>query len=267
MNKIKIFINTYKNEDLLKNNIDSLLTSDVVNYNHEIIVINNYTSEFNLQSYCDENNIKVLHNYLRPDFSTGHLSRNWNQAIINGFKSLQNPDCDILVLVQNDNLFLNNWCSHLIELHNKYEFISMGAGDQFHSYKAEHIKKVGLWDERFCNIGYQEYDYFTRCFIYNKDKSSINDPKHKRTLNEVENNLISLEDDLVGGMRNDKHHLDSLVYHNISKNILINKWGEKSEESWNVDYLSSLTKSFIPNFIYYPYFEKDIDYSDKNYII
>jgi hypothetical protein len=25
MNKIKIFINTYKNEDLLKNNIDSLL--------------------------------------------------------------------------------------------------------------------------------------------------------------------------------------------------------------------------------------------------
>jgi hypothetical protein len=143
----------------------------------------------------------------------------------------------------------------------------MGAGDQFHSYKNNHIKKVGLWDERFCNIGYQEYDYFTRCFIYNKDKSSINDPKHKRTLNEVENNLISLEDNLIGGMRNDKHHLDSLAYHNISKNILINKWGEKSELSWNVDYLSSLTKSFIPNFIYYPYFEKDIDYSDKNYII
>ena len=60
MNKIKIFINTYKNEDLLKNNIDSLLTSDVVNYNHEINVINNYTSEFNLQSYCDENNIKPI---------------------------------------------------------------------------------------------------------------------------------------------------------------------------------------------------------------
>lgn len=38
MNKIKIFINTYKNEDLLKNNIDSLLTSNVVNYNHEINV-------------------------------------------------------------------------------------------------------------------------------------------------------------------------------------------------------------------------------------
>ena len=37
MNKIKIYINTYKNEDLLKNNIDSLLTSDVVNYNHEIM--------------------------------------------------------------------------------------------------------------------------------------------------------------------------------------------------------------------------------------
>jgi hypothetical protein len=251
MNKIKIFINTYKNEDLLKNNIDSLLKSDVVNYNHEINVINNFTSEFNLQSYCDENNIKVLHNYLRPDFSTGHLSRSWNQAIINGFKSLENPDCDILVLVQNDSLFNTNWCEYVIRLHEKYDFISMGAGDQFHSYKPEHIKKVGLWDERFCNIGYQEYDYFIRSFIYNR----------------VDNDIIVDDDILVGGMRNDKYHLDSLIYHNISKNILISKWGDDSEKSWSVDYLSSLTKSFIPNFIYYPYFEKDIDYSDKNYII
>jgi hypothetical protein len=143
----------------------------------------------------------------------------------------------------------------------------MGAGDQFHSYKPDHIKKVGLWDERFCNIGYQEYDYFIRSFIYNRYKSSINDPKHRRVHNGIENNLVVDDDYLIGGMRNDKHHLDSLSYHNISKNILINKWGEKSELSWNTDYLSSLTKSFIPNFIYYPYFEKDIDYSDKNYII
>lgn len=267
MNKIKIFINTYKNEDLLKNNIESLLNSDIINYNYEIIVINNYTSEFNLQSYCDDKNIKVLHNYLRPDFSTGHLSRSWNQAIINGFKSLENPDCDILVLVQNDNIFKPNWCTYLIELHNQYEFISMGAGDQFHSYKPEHIKKVGIWDERFCNIGYQEYDYFSRSFIYNRDMSSINDPKHKRVHNQVLNELISEDDNLVGGMRRDINHLNSLNYHNISKSILINKWGSEAEESWNVDYLSSLTKSFIPNFIYYPYFEKDIDYNDKNYIM
>lgn len=56
------------------------------------------------------------------------------------------------------------------------------------------------------------------------------------------------------------------ICYNISKSILINKWGKESEESWNIDYLSSLKESFIPNFIY-PYFEKDIDYSNKNYII
>ena len=265
--RIKIYINTYKNENLLKDNIDSLLASDIIEYDYEINIINNYTASFNLQSYCDDRNINVLHNYLRPDFSTGHLSRSWNQAIINGFKSLSTPDCDILVLVQNDNIFKPKWVSSVIESHNKYDFITMGAGDQFHSYKPEHIKKVGLWDERFCNIGYQEYDYFTRSFIYNRDKSSINDPKHRRVYNNIINDLIIEDDFLIGGMRNDQSHIDSLIYHNISKSILINKWGKEAEESWNIDYLSSLTESFIPNFIYYPYFEKDINYSNKNYII
>lgn len=264
--KIKVFINTYKNEHLLKSNIESILKSDLMSYDYEINVVNNYTAHFDLQEYCDNNNINVYHNYLRPDFSTGHLSRSWNQCILNGFKSLKNPDCDILVLAQNDNLFKPNWCSYIVEMHNQYDFISMGGGDQYHSYKPNHIINVGIWDERFCNIGYQEYDYFIRSFVYNRDRSSINDPKHRRTHNTIDNNIIDDSDELIGGMRGDESHIRSLEYHNISRNILINKWGPQCID-WNINYLSTLTRSSLCNFVYYPYFECDVNMADKNYLI
>lgn len=264
--KIKVFIVTY-NCDLIYNNIESLLNSDLVDYDYSINVVNNYCQNKNLIEFCENKKINLFENKLRPSFSTGHLSRSWNQCIINGFKDLNNPDCDILVLCQDDNLFLSDWCYELIEFHKKYEFISMGGGDQFHSYKPEHIKKVGLWDERFCNIGYQEYDYFIRSYIYNKERSSINDRKHRRIYNSIGDCFIDHSDYLIGGMRSDQRHLDSVSYHNISQNILLQKWGTESM-NWNVEYLNGISKSNIQNYIYYPYFEKDVyDLKEKNYLI
>lgn len=280
--KIKIYIVTYKNDDYLKNNIISLLQSDLTDYQYQINVINNYTADFGLENFCYQNDINVIHNCLRPDFSTGHLSRNWNQAIINGFESLSSPDCDILVLCQNDNIFKKDWCNYIIEKHNKYDFISIGGGDQYHSYKPGHIKKVGLWDERFCNIGYQEADYFIRSYIYNKDRISINDFNHKRIHNKLldnlidtgsgisgTNNIIDLSDSLKGGMRGDENHIKSLNYHSISKKILEHKWGVEFEGDWTQEKLSNLPKrSRIDNYIYYPYFEKDIEnLTEKGFII
>jgi hypothetical protein len=272
--KIKIFIVTYKNESLLKQNLDSLLKSDVLNHDYSITVVNNYTETFELSEYCSSNKITVIHNNIRPDFSTGHLSRSWNQCLIHGFKSLQNPDSDIVVLVQDDSLFFPKWCSYVVEKHDTYDFISMGGGDQFHSYKPNHIKKVGLWDERFCGIGYQEYDYFIRSFLYNRDRVSINDPKHCRVYSPIDNLIISDADEFIGGMRGDPRHTNAVKYHHISKNILLAKWGNSIDKlskniGWNseLEYLSTLSSSKIPNFIYYPYFEKDIDLEGKYYII
>jgi hypothetical protein len=280
--KIKIYIVTYKNEDYLKNNIISLLGSDLINYKYEINVINNFTSNFSLQDFCDTNNIKVIHNNLRPDFSTGHLSRNWNQAIINGFKDINNPDCDILVLCQNDNIFKKDWCQYIIEKHKTYDFISIGGGDQYHSYTINHIKKVGIWDERYCNIGYQEADYFIRSYLYNKERTSINDYNHKRIHNKLveqptttpsgiigTDKIIELDDSLKGGMRGDESHIQSSRYHYISKKILDQKWGIEFEGSWSEEKLKHLPRnSKISSFIFYPYFEKDIeDLNEKGYII
>ena len=265
MMKIKVFIVTY-NSDLIFDNIKSLLSSDLVNYDYSINVIDNYCKNENLIDFCKDNNINLFENKIRPSFSTGHLSRSWNQCIINGFKDLNNPDCDILVLCQDDNLFFPEWCSELINYHNTYEFISMGGGDQFHSYKPEHIKKVGLWDERFCNIGYQEYDYFIRSYVYNKDKSSIND-RLFRKYNQINCKIISDDNNLIGAGRKDKRHLSSEIYHEISKNILINKWGQESV-TCDFQFFDKISKSNIQNYIYYPYFEKDVyDLKEKNYLI
>lgn len=271
--KIKVYIVTFKNEPLLRNNIDSLLDSDLTSYDYSITVVNNYSSHFGLTSYCQERNISVLQNHLRPSFSTGHLSRSWNQCLLHGFKSLQTPDSDIVVLVQDDSLFLSKWCSYVVEKHNTYDFIGMGAGDQFHSYKPNHLKQVGLWDERFCGIGYQEYDYFIRSFLYNRNRVSINDPKHARVYCPIDNLIISDADEFIGGMRGDTRHIDAIKYNHISKSILLAKWGESIDRlskdiGWNpeLEYLSTLSASKIANFIYYPYFEKDIDLTGKNYI-
>tara|TARA_R110000824_G_C15161336_1_gene671912 strand:- start:102 stop:986 length:885 start_codon:yes stop_codon:yes gene_type:complete len=269
--KIKVFIVTYKNEDLLQNNLCSLLESDLVNHDFSINVINNYTEHFELQKFCDDRNIKVYHNYLRPDFSIGHLSRSWNQAIINGFKNLRSPDCDILVLAQNDNLFQKKWVEYILEMHKKYDFISMGAGDQYHSYNKNHIIKVGLWDERFCGNGFQENDYFIRSVIYNKDRTSISDDAHQRNWNNIENNIISSDPALIGGRRGDPVTIASFEHHAVSQKILMAKWAECGD--WEI-FCERIRKnkgpekSLIPDFIYYPYFETNVDLrSNKNYLI
>ena len=90
--KIAVYIVTYKSEEMLKNNIESLLQSkNDINkkINLEINVINNYTKSFSLNNYLSKNTINVFHNFLRPDFSTGHLSRNWNQGLLHGFEDLK----------------------------------------------------------------------------------------------------------------------------------------------------------------------------------
>ncbi len=286
--KIKIFIVTYKSRSSLNNNIKTLLESDLMEHNSEINVINNHSDFYLNDQYADK--VKVWHNILRPDFSTGHLARNWNQAIINGFKDLNNPDCDILVTSQDDVLFKKDCFSKLVKFHQKYSFIQSGAGDALCSYLPEAIKEIGLWDEKFCNIGYQEADYFLRALIYNKNKSMISDfhPGHNRILNNedsflkdntlkkngqihydlnsksrVESSFIS-----VPTLDSDKQadHSRSISYHAITYRLFKAKWGIEPG-NWTENLINHPPKiSKIKNFIFYPYFEKDVkDLEEKNY--
>ena len=173
--KIKQYIVTYNNSLQINNCLDSIfskLSKEELSI-LEIYIINNHSNLEINKEYLD--NITILNNNLRPDFSTGHLARNWNQAIINGFQNLNNPDCDIVITNQDDTIFKENYINQIIELHKNFDLIQFGWGDNFISYTPNAIKRIGLWDERFCNIGYQEADYLLRA-AFNRSSDDASTP-------------------------------------------------------------------------------------------
>lgn len=258
--KIKLYIVTYNRENLLNETLKSIFNSKIL-FDLDITIINNHSNFKINEDFLSK--VNILHNSLRPDFSTGHLSRNWNQAIINGFKDLNNPDCDIVITCQDDTVFETNWLNKLVNYHKYYNFITQGGGDCFCSYTPEAIKNIGLWDERFCNIGYQEADYFFRAVIYNKQKSSINDELHIRKFNPVGNFIFKSTPD----HKYDEAHTKSMEHHTITKALFFKKWGLEPGP-WSEKHFNYTSKSLIENYIMYPYFEKNIlNLSEKNYFI
>lgn len=262
--KIKVYFVTYDNDFELNKTLKSFEKSGIKKYNHEITIINNFTVAKPLIKTSLA--VKVVDNATRPTFSTGHLSRNWNECLINGFKDLDDPDADIVILCQNDVEFNDNIIDTLVEYHKTYSFIQCGNGDSFHSYTIDAIKSVGLWDERFCNIGWQDCDYFLRQKIYN-EFSSINDTAHGRIYNPIDYKFVNV-DKLSGFYRKDSSHLKSMKYHEISMTTFIKKWGYGVPGmNWgNLDIDDSyVLKS--PQWIMYPFFESKVpNLKDKNYI-
>ncbi len=275
--RISIYIVTYRSPVDLNKNISSILESG---FDVRINVINNH-SEFFLEPR-HEKAVTVLHNSLRPDFSTGYLSRNWNQALLHGFKDLNNPASDIVVTVQDDALFKADWLPHLADLHRRHSFVTMGPGDTFCSYLPEAVKRVGLWDERFCNLAYHEGDYFLRSLIYNRDGCSINDTYHGRQHNALEGNTFQYfpthADDEAAradsllitaphwNPARKNAHVSSMKFHPLSEAVFRHKWGI-AEAPWTSEHFE-VRKPLVPSYVMYPYFEKDVEgLREKNYIV
>jgi hypothetical protein len=258
MNNVNLYIVTFRNHTGLHECLESLNNTQVpYNVSLKINVINNHT-DFLIDSKF--NNVNVMHNTLRPDFSTGHLSRSWNQAIIHGFKNLLNPVSQIVVMCQVDTIFNSDWISRLIEQHKKYNFISAGWGDAFLSFTADGVRNIGLFDERFCNIIHQECDYFNRALIFNRDKSSINDYHHGKILNPFIN---SVNDNSFIFRKNNNTNLtwnSTVECHEYITKFLISKYS-KDPRVWDVNNPPSLIKKLI---MFYPYFEFNVfDFNRK----
>lgn len=264
MKKVKLFIVTYNAPNALHGTLEELFSSDFINSGNEIIIINNHSNFHVDQKF--HGRCKVIHNQGRPDFSKGHLSRSWNQTLLHGFQDLNNPQSDIVVHAQDDTAFEKDWFSSLLELHKKYTFISDGVGDNFCSYTVEAVKNIGMWDERFCNIGYQEADYFLRAYIYNRDKSSINDSAHHRVWNALQKPLVNR----LNTVWTRERTFDSLPYHKVSLQVFERKWSVTAAFWDQPDFFSKASQIKTPNiptFMMYPYFEKDINnLTEKGYI-
>lgn len=244
--KVRQFIVTYKSSEKLNRCLESIFygLSDKELSGLEVYIINNHRQFFISSEFTS--NVVVLDNVLRLDKSTGHLARNWNQALMLGFEDLSNPACDIVITTQNDVILEHNYINYIIEMHQQYDLLQFGTGDAFLSYTPHAVKRIGLWDERFCNIGYQEVDYFIRAHTYLKGKFYNGDyllPPSERVVTNRKD---------TGSKRGDTHHIESLQYHKHSEYILYRKWETKD----------------LPSFIMYPYFEKDIEtLKEQKYVL
>jgi hypothetical protein len=280
--KIKVFICTYNSKEYLDKNLRSLVGSDLLDHDYEITILNNHTQFHLAEDLAANYNIRVIENQGRADWSTGHLARSWNQAIIHGFKSLSSPDCDILVHAQDDLTWSKNWTSFIIEAHKKYSFLTFGTGDGVCSYLPEAVRKIGMWDERFCGLGCQGGDYFLRALKFNRDKSSINDVGHVRILNPLEGNYGGKwekggnrnvcdtprhEDGGDAGMTRWVEHNRSKTYHEICRMVFSKKWNQGVaphgghilwEVDWTIVDIDNPPEIHEPQDVYYPYFEADI---------
>jgi hypothetical protein len=253
--RIKIYIVSYNHRESLDNNLSSLFAVDFKEHNVEIYIINNHSNFSMNESFYDK--VHVLHNSTRPNFSNGHLSRNWNQALMNGFKDLSNPDCDIVVCAQDDTIWFADSIEKLVEIHKTYSFYTCTFGDGFCSYTSEAVKLIGMWDERFCALTFQEADYFLRAHLYNKEMSSINDRiVHGRVLNATSE---------IVGRKNIRDQSSNNYVYRYSKNLFKLKWPDYEPEQWDDKIGSLSTTSAITNFVLYPYFEKHINLDGKNY--
>ena len=290
MRKMKIYIVTYKRHDVLNQLVENLYNSDFSELgNTEFNIINNHTNFLLMEK--NKTRVNVLHNMCRPDWSGANLGENWNQALIHGFKSLRNPDAEHVVTLQNDCVLDPNWCSNLMKMHEKYNFVAGEFGDNIVSYTPESVRNIGLWDENFVGGGHREADYYLRALYFNKKKSLINDTMHGRvwnpnddylTLDIPENRNIKEEDGKMKRRPDNKEHEDisigmrGMVMNKYNVRYFFHKWGgthtvEPTKNKWIKNWPDELRNDppkVKPGTVYmkYPYFEKDIkNLRDKGY--
>lgn len=254
--KVRQYIVTYKNPIVLHDCLESIfkgLSDEELNM-LEIHILNNHSRFVIDKSF--EKRVTIHHNVLRPDTSTGHLSRDWNTGLVHGFQDLQKPACDIVILNQHDVQFKPNYIRTLIKLHQRYDLVHFGLGDSFMSFTPRMVKRIGLFDERFNGIGFQEEDYFIRAKMWHGDKVSINysmwdhyTNKHLPLHNPVEPHENVLQDTFNGYHRGDADHFKSMQNHAYGHIVLWQKWINPNREK----------TPGIPSWIMYPYFECHVE--------
>ena len=270
--KSKIYILTYNRADLLNITLGGIFASDAKTYiesgDCEIFIINNH-SNIQIDKQFKEK-VTLLDNVLRPDFSTGHIGRNWNQALILGFENLTDPACDLVITLQDDVLLQPDWYSKLKDLHCDFNFVQNGHGDALCSYTVEAVKKVGIWDERFI-FGLHASDYFYRQLMFNWEGATINDPVHKRMHNSLHAEPMKATSYLVSNSFYSETFPDPSFDVNIGTSIIKEKYHQPSQlYPWtqNNKQAAKVDKFKGNSYMFYPYFEKEVyQLKEKKYVL
>ena len=275
--KIRVGTITYNNKTDINNLLESLFSSDLVEHDYSIEIINNH-SNFELR---DEflGKVDVIHNRVRPDFSTGHMAKDYNSILVRGFENLDAPAHDIVILIQEDNVVKPDFISHLLRLHETYNYIAAGVGGQLQSFTADAIKKIGLFDERYASIGIMDSDYFIRAVIWNRKYSSINDVQGRMinpTTNEIEGGFYEetrTDSILIRCVKLSQEHLTALApiwaQPHIVYRVFHHIWGADTQQvNWSPEYIDWIESSLRPlhkPYIMYPYFEDKVENMSEKY--
>jgi len=245
---IKIFIVTFNRPDYLHENLKSLFSSDANPDDYHVSIINNMDLVFRIDNEFKDR-VTVHHNSLRPDWSCGHLARDWNAALTSGFGSLDRPLCDQVILVQDDCVWDKDWKVRLDKIHETYDFYAADWGDAFMSFLPDAVRKIGLFDERFSSIGFHEADYFLRAWLYHYEKSSVNDHRHRRPFNETE---------LVADRYRTKYDGEpkaTQYYDEIANPYWKEKWGDLRSTTWLMNEMDrNRIRPNHPEHSFYPWF-------------
>lgn len=255
---IRVFIVTYNSPETVNNNLKSLMRAECLgNVRLQVNIINNHPN-FNLDPEF-HNQVIVHDNSLRLKTSIGHLARDYNSGIMLGFENLTEPKCHQVIICHDDVVWHPEFLNKLLDIHYRknYTFYTGNFGCSVMSFLPEAVRKIGLFDERFCNIGFHEADYFLRALIYNREKSSINDDTHGRVVNPTE---IFFDHPPYTPNKVDSREASS-KYHFLTRGIFASKWNlfpDRWEENGVLD--KPPLGPLIPSYFYYPRFEMELDY-------
>jgi hypothetical protein len=253
--KIRVYIVTYRRDDVLNLNLRTLWSGASHPELLEVTVISNHP-EVCIEESNQRPNLRVLINQTRHLNSWGYLARDWNFAIIDAFRTWENPDqVDWCVLAQNDVEWLPGWDQWIASQKN-FDLVSQPVGDAVVALNIEAVRKVGLFDERFCTLHFHDIDFLNRAAVALGRRASITDTHFgaRAAFNPVGNVLIKTS---ATGFVDDDPTLHTRKSWPEMRGALFSKWGFHSlEEAVDREsHARRFTRDSLPREpLIYPYF-------------
>jgi hypothetical protein len=176
-----------------------------------------------------------------------------------GFEDLSDPKCSQVIITHDDVVWHQDFMVKLLDIHHRknYTFYAGNFGCSFMSFLPEAVKQIGLFDERFCNIGFHEADYYLRALIFNREYSSINDDTHGRVVNPTE---ILFDHPDYTPTKVDSREVSS-KYHFLTRGVFAAKWNVYPDR-WKENGILNEppTGPLIDSYLMYPRFEMDMNF-------
>jgi hypothetical protein len=219
--RICVYIVTYKKPDVLAENLRTLYAGLTEPEDVAVTVLSNHPDVVIPEGLPSQP--RVVINTVRQANSWGHLSRDWNWALLDCFETWRGSRAEWCVLAQNDVTWLPGWDARLTEIRNR-DFISQPVGDQAMAFRLAAVQAVGFFDERFSVLHFQEQDYFLRAISRLGSRAAINDghlpfSDWHPTGDVITRPTSSGFDESGDGLIHTRKQYDEM------QNLLLNKWG------------------------------------------